>query len=138
MPFRLSRLVEFADTDMAGIVHFANFFRFMEAAEHAYLRACGLSVFTEWEGHTVTFPRVNASCDYLRPIRFQDEVEVSVTVERVGRTSVRYAFEFSHAGQAVARGAITTVLCRVLDDGTLESFEFPPALRERLVAGPPA
>ena len=37
-PFRTTRLVEFGDTDMAGIVHFANFFRYMESAEHAFLR----------------------------------------------------------------------------------------------------
>ena len=38
-PFRTTRRVEFGDTDMAGMVHFANFFRFMEAAEVEFLRA---------------------------------------------------------------------------------------------------
>jgi acyl-CoA thioester hydrolase len=119
MSFRLRRRVEFADTDMAGIVHFANFFRFMEAAEHAYLRACGLSVFSEWQGQTITFPRVQASCDFVKPIRFQEEVEIAVAVERIGRTSVLYAFEFFKGEEVIARGRITTVLCRVRDDGTL-------------------
>jgi YbgC/YbaW family acyl-CoA thioester hydrolase len=136
MPFRLRRLVEFADTDMAGIVHFANFFRYAEAAEHAYLRACGLSVFGGWEGLKITFPRVSAACDYLKPLRFEEEVEVAVTVERIGRTSVHYAFEFSRGDEAIARGRLTTVLCRVLEDGRLEAYEFPAALRERLLAGP--
>jgi YbgC/YbaW family acyl-CoA thioester hydrolase len=136
VPFRVSRTVEFADTDMAGIVHFSNFFRFMEAAEHAYLRACGLSVFGEWEGVAITFPRVNAACDYLKPLRFQEVVEITVAVEHVGRSSVRYAFEFGKEGVAIARGKLTTVLCRVLDDRRLESMEFPASLRERLLAGP--
>jgi acyl-CoA thioester hydrolase len=136
MAFRIRRLIEFADTDMAGIVHFANFFRFMEAAEHAYLRACGLSVFCEWQGQTITFPRVHASCDFVKPIRFQEEVTIAVAVERIGRTSVQYAFEFFKGEEVVARGRITTVLCRVRDDGTLEAFEFPEPLRERLLAGP--
>ena len=135
MPFRVSRTVEFADTDMAGIVHFSNFFRFMESAEHAYLRACGLSVFGEWEGLKITFPRVHATCDYLKPIRFQDVVEVTVRVERIGRSSVPYAFEFFAGGEVIARGKITTVLCRVVE-GRLEAFEVPEALRERLLAGP--
>ena len=39
--FRTTRRVELADTDMAGIVHFANFFRFMESAEVDFLRASG-------------------------------------------------------------------------------------------------
>ena len=42
--FHSRQRVEFADTDMAGIVHFANFFRYMERAEHEFLRSLGLSV----------------------------------------------------------------------------------------------
>src|SRR4051812_43106379 len=64
LPFHTFRLVEFADTDMAGIMHFSAFFRFMEAAEHALLRSLGLSVYSEINGEVVTFPRVAASCEY--------------------------------------------------------------------------
>src|SRR3954452_18413358 len=92
--FRVQRIVEFSDTDMAGIVHFSNFFRYMEAAEHAFLRACGLSVSMEWEGETVSFPRVAAACDFTRPARFEDVLDVTVAVQRLGRSSVTYAFEF--------------------------------------------
>src|SRR5262245_57154716 len=113
MAFRSRRLVEFSDTDMAGIVHFANFFRFMEAAEHAYLRACGLSVHTSWQGQTITFPRVSAGCDFVKPVRFEDTLDIEVRVERIGRTSVRYGFTFLKGEDVIARGHITTVLCRV-------------------------
>ena len=41
-PFRTTRRVEFVDTDMAGIVHFSNFFRWMESAEVEFLRARGV------------------------------------------------------------------------------------------------
>jgi acyl-CoA thioester hydrolase len=134
--FRDRRVVEFADTDMAGIVHFANFFRFMEAAEHAYLRACGLSVFHVFDGQTVTFPRVSSSCDYLRPARFADVLEVEVRVARIGRTSVQYAFTFYKGDEEVARGQITAVLCRVREDRSLEPFPVPDPIRQALLAGP--
>jgi YbgC/YbaW family acyl-CoA thioester hydrolase len=134
--FRDRRIVEFADTDMAGIVHFANFFRFMEAAEHAYLRACGLSVFHVFDGQTVTFPRVGASCDYLRPARFTDVLEVEVAVAHVGRTSVRYAFTFHKGDEVIARGQITAVMCRVREDHALEPFPVPDPVRAALLAGP--
>ena len=42
--FRTTRMVEFSETDMAGIMHFSNFFRFMESAEHAFYRSKGFSV----------------------------------------------------------------------------------------------
>ena len=134
--FRTTRLVEFGDTDMAGIVHFANFFRYMEAAEHAYLRACGLSVVTEWEGQPVSFPRVSASCDFLRPVRFQDVLDITVRVERLGRSSVTFAFEMLKAGEVAARGRITAVFCRVLPGHGIEPLEIPGPIRERMERGP--
>src|SRR5579884_4042575 len=105
--FRTSRRIEFADTDMAGIVHFANFFRFMEAAEQAFLRSRGLSVVMEWEGEAISFPRVSASCDYTRPVRFEDILDITVQVANVGRKSVTYAIEFHHQGHLVARGQLS-------------------------------
>jgi YbgC/YbaW family acyl-CoA thioester hydrolase len=135
-PFRTTRLVEFADTDMAGIVHFAQFFLFMEAAEHAYLRACGLSVAMEYEGQKISFPRVSASCDYIRPARFQDVLEVAVEVEKVGRSSVSYRFVFSKDGQEIATGRLTAVLCRMGGARGMEAMEIPDPVREKLVRGP--
>src|SRR6266481_3046213 len=112
-PFRTTRRMEFADTDMAGIVHFANFFRFMEAAEVEFLRSRGVSVFMPWEGQKVSFPRVAASCDFVKPARFEDVLEISVSIQRIGRKSVTYGFEFTLAGELVARGQITSACCLV-------------------------
>src|SRR5271165_2650167 len=103
-PFRTTRRVEFVDTDMAGIVHFSNFFRWMESAEVEFLRSRGLSVKLSWEGQVLGFPRVSAACDYLRPARFQDLLEIAVRVEKVGKKSVTYAFEFFLEEVVIARG----------------------------------
>src|SRR5919108_5423953 len=102
MPFNTTRRIEFADTDMAGIVHFANFFRFMEAAEQEFLRSRGLSVSMVWEGEAIGFPRVGASCDYLRPARFEDVLDVAVILDSIGRKSVTYVFEFTRDGELLA------------------------------------
>ena len=131
--FRVKRIIEFGDTDMAGIVHFSNFFRYMEAAECAFLRTLGLSVAMEWEGEKIGLPRVSAACDYLRPVRFGDELEILVEVAKVGRKSLSYVFEFRHHGEAVARGRITAVCCRVRPESHgLESIEIPATFRARL------
>ncbi len=127
--FRTSRRVEFADTDMAGIAHFANFFRWMESAEVAFLRSRGVSVVLPWEGEQLSFPRVAASCDYLKPVRFDDLLEVTVAVERVGRSSITYAFEFLKAGEAVARGQITCVCCVVGEGQPMRGREIPASFR---------
>ncbi len=132
-PFRTRRRVEFADTDMAGLVHFTNFFRYMEAAEVDFLRARGLSVSMDVAGERVGFPRVSASCDFLRAARFEDVLEITVTVSNVGRKSVTYAFEFFLDGAVIARGQISAVCCRIAPGRPLESIEIPPPLRQLLV-----
>ena len=132
--FRTSRRIEFADTDMAGIVHFANFFRFMEAAEVEFLRSRGLSVIMLWEGQRISFPRVGASCDYLRPIRFEDMVDITVSLQRLGRKSVTYAFEFLLGDQLAARGQLSSVCCLMSVDREIESIEIPASIRDKLKA----
>lgn len=132
MPFRTTRRIEFADTDMAGIVHFANFFRFMEAGEQEFLRSLGLSVVMTWEGQAIGFPRVGASCDYLRPARFDEVLEVTVRIQKLGRKSVTYAIEFLKEGECIARGQVSSCCCRVLDNHQLESMEIPAGIRKKL------
>ncbi|MGL6074655.1 MAG: acyl-CoA thioesterase [Fimbriiglobus sp.] len=131
-PFSITRRVEFGDTDMAGIMHFANFFRFMEAAETAFLRSLGLSVSWEADGVRQGFPRVNATCDFARPARFEDELTIHVVVEKIGRKSVTYRFDFSHAGQPIATGRTTAVYCRATSDHRMESLELPETIRAKL------
>ena len=133
-PFRTSRRVEFHETDMAGIVHFSNFFRYMEFAEVEFLRARGLSVKMTWEGREIGFPRVSATCDYLKPARFDEVLDIAVTVVRVGQKSVTYAFEFTRAADVIARGKTTSVCCEVAEDHTLRAVEIPAGYRARVEA----
>jgi acyl-CoA thioester hydrolase len=132
-PFRTSRRVEFADTDMAGIAHFSNFFRWMESAEVDFLAGRGLNVALGWDGRQLGFPRVSASCDYLRPVTFMDVIDIAVRLERVGAKSVTYAFEFSKGGEPVARGRVTSVCCLVSAGHGIEAVEIPEGIRAKLV-----
>jgi acyl-CoA thioester hydrolase len=133
-PFSITRRVEFGDTDMAGIMHFANFFRFMEVAETAFLRARGLSVAWTENGVGYGFPRVSAACDFEKPLRFEDEVGITVSIEKIGTKSLSYRFEFNRAGQPIAIGRMSSVYCRKGPGGTIEPLEIPPALRVKLEA----
>ncbi len=124
--------MEFVDTDMAGIVHFSNFFRFMESAEVSFLQSLGLSVRMQAAGQTLSLPRVAASCDFIKPVRFEDVVEIDVTVAKIGRSSITYAFDFTHSGQPVARGQTTCVFCRVSPGEQLQPIEIPAEFRTKL------
>ena len=66
--YRLQRRVQFYETDTAGIVHFSWFYRYMEEAEYALWRAADLSIAPP--DAEVGFPRVAASFDFHKPLRF--------------------------------------------------------------------
>ncbi len=113
----VQRTIEFSDTDAAGLVHFSNYFRYMETAERVFFEQAGLPLFDGTEKRE-GFPRVEASCSYNAPLRFGDEVLITLTLERVRSCALHYSFTFSRINgeespQAVATGQMTTVFSRV-------------------------
>ena len=133
---RTRRTVEFADTDMAGIVHFSRFFAFMEATEHDFLRSLGLSVALEWEGKQLGFPRLTADCEYLSPARFEDELEIELTVERRGERSISYGFNITRDETTIARGHIVVACCICHVDNSLEAVEIPDFIADKIGVAP--
>ncbi len=128
--FIYRRRVQFAETDLAGIVHFSWYFRYMEEAEHAWWRSLGLKIAPE--GNNVGWPRVSASCDFKAPLRFEDEFEVHVRVAAVGRRSLRYAFSLRRGEALLATGEMTSVCVTKAPDGSVASRELPPEVAARL------
>ena len=136
--FRATRRIEFEDTDAAGIAHFSRFYAFMEQAEHAFLRSLGLSVHMELEGRRLGWPRLAASCEFLEPVRFEEEVEVHLTVKRKGEKSMTYSVEFCRGGRPAARGEITSVCCERGEDGSLTAIPIPEVFASRIEEHGPA
>ena len=136
--FKLTRRVEFAETDMAGIVHFSNFFRMMEATEHAFFRSLGFTIHGHENGATTGWPRVSAACDFLRPLRFEEEVEIHLLVAEVRSRSIRYQFVFRQPGGAeIARGSVAAVCARVdKNTGKLVPVAIPDAIRSAITPAP--
>jgi acyl-CoA thioester hydrolase len=133
-PFRTTRLVEFHDTDMAGIMHFASFFVYMESAEHELLRSMGLSVHSVQDGERISFPRVSATCDYTSPAHCEEALDIAIVVTRIGEKSVTYEFRFTHEGRPIALGRMTSVCCRIVPGERPVSRPIPAEMAERLQA----
>jgi YbgC/YbaW family acyl-CoA thioester hydrolase len=133
--FKMTHRVEFAETDMAGLVHFANYLRYMEVTEHAFLRTLGLSIAME-QKQGVGWPRVHASCDYAAPLRFEDEVEVHLKVREKKEKSLTYDFLFRRVKPEpaldVARGRITTVCVSRDGSGTMKAVPIPEAVARQI------
>lgn len=106
---RIERRLAWPDTDAAGVWHHSTLWRWVEEAEAELHRELGITQHTF--GHT---PRRHLEAEFLLPLRFDDLVEVELTVAKVGRSSVTYDTTVTHGGELAARASMTAVL--VLDD----------------------
>ena len=133
VPFTMKRLIQFAETDMAGVLHFSNYYRLMEEIEHAFWRSLETSVLAKLDNLEVTWPRVSTSCEYFSPARFEDEITLSLKIAHVGDRSMTYEVEFHRDDEPLAKGKVTVVCC-TMKDGTFQSLSIPDPLREKLSA----
>ncbi len=130
--------MRFSDTDMAGIVHFANFYRFMEEAEHEMFRSLGFKIVEDQpDGSVVGWPRVRASCAFEAPAYYDDLLEIDVYICRIGVKSLTMAFHFRRGQTRLATGEVKTVFCRFGRGGKFESIAIPAAYNEKLTESPP-
>lgn len=135
--FKLVRRVEFSETDAAGIAHFSNFFRYMEAAEHAFIRSLGFSVKLDQHDPPLGFPRIHAECDYRAPLRFEEEFEVHLLVREKRTRSLGYCIRFRGlGGDEVARGNLVVVCVAHHPDGSLTPTPIPEELARLIEVAP--
>lgn len=120
------RRVQFADADLAGIVHFTTILRYVEEAEHAAMENMGVPAVSAAGG----FPKVHVDCDYRSPLRFGDVAKISLCVEKVSAKSVRWKFLIHVSELLSAEGSLVTAY--VTQDGV--GAEIPNAQRSLLEA----
>ena len=114
--------VAWVDTDAGGRIHFTAVFRWAEAAETALMRRLGL--LDEWSD----YPRRRVEADYLKVLVFEDDVDVRLRVDRVGRTSITYVWEIRRGDELCVEGRHTVVHV----DGEGRPAELPDAVRAAL------
>jgi YbgC/YbaW family acyl-CoA thioester hydrolase len=126
--FTYRRRVQYRDTDASGIAHFSAFFVFCEEAEHAMWRSVGLTV--EARQSDIGWPRLSASFEFLRALRFEDEIDVQIRL--VGKTSktFRYQAVIYHEGRIAAAGAMTTICVRKRPGEPLRAIDIPEAVAD--------
>ena len=134
--FHTKRRIEFADTDMAGIVHFARFFVFMETAEHEFLRSLGTTVAAKLDNQQLGWPRVAASCEYLSPAKFEEVLDIHLIVARKGNKSMTYKFEFRRGEVLIARGQVSGACCVVSSEGKLKAIPIPDFIANEIQEAP--
>jgi len=114
------------------MVHFSNFFRYMEEAEHGLWRAAGLSI--DSTRSEFKWPRVSAAFDFKRPLRFEDEFEVHVGIAAVTTRSIQYNHTILRGDLTIGVGTVTAACVQLGADHVLRAVEIPAEILERLRA----
>jgi YbgC/YbaW family acyl-CoA thioester hydrolase len=134
--FQTRRRIEFSDTDMGGIVHFSRYFIFMETAEDQFLRAHGAAFTFQEDGRRGGWPKVAASCEYLGPARYGDELEIRIQVRKITRSTITYGFEIRRGADVLARAQSTSVCVTKDSAGGMASRPIPADLAARISVAP--
>jgi len=128
--FKTSFRASWADTDAAQVVHFSNYFRFFERAEEEFYRHLGFS-FTDVKNKGLWLPRVEAFCQYKKPAKFNDLLEVELTIEELKEKSVKYGFKIFNKESAIllATGYVVIVAA---DKQTGKATQIPNEIFEKM------
>lgn len=132
----LHRRVEFHETDRAGLVHFSNYFRYLDTAVGEFFRSLQLpGPLTNYWGGTkdeeMDWPYASVSCDFKKPLHFDEVLEIHLWVSRIGTKSLTFGVIFRVGGTEVAAGQ-AVVVCSKGVQGQPRTVEIPPMIRERL------
>ena len=123
--YRLKRRVQFYETDMAGIVHFSWFFRYHGRGRARDVARGGLSIAG---GSGVGWPRVEASFEYHRPLKFEDEFEVHLRIVGKDARTIRYEGVISKGDTRIATGKITVKCVSKKPGEPMRSIDIPPEI----------
>ena len=135
----VKKSIEFSETDLAGIVHFSNFAKYIELAEHEFFRKIGSSVVLPRDdfGNHYGWPRKSASFEFLSPLRFEDNIEIRMTMKSLRAATMTYCCEIylvqEKSDVLVARAEATIVYSRFYDqEDRIEALIIPDALRRKI------
>jgi acyl-CoA thioester hydrolase len=129
-PFTHRQRVRFGETDMQGVVYYANYLLFAEVGRVAYLRELGVDYRRELLAQGVDFTIGEASVRYQAPLRFDDEYDIRVRVGEIRNSSWTFEYAFDRAdGQRCAIGSTVQV---ILDQKTGKPARIPEHLRDVL------
>ena len=128
-PFHFPVRVYYEDTDMAGVVYYANYLRFMERARTEWLSAIGFELAALEREHGITFVVHHVDIRYHQPARLGDRLDVTVTISERGRARM-LALQDVRRGAEVLVDARVTLAC--LDRVNWRPARIPAPLAHRM------
>ena len=128
-PFAWPVRVYYEDTDVGGVVYYANYLKFMERARTEWLRALGFDMSAMAHEHRCHFVARRAEVDFLRPARLDDRLVATVALARAGHARLVLEQDILKDGQRLAGGKVT-LACITTD--TWQPTPMPAGLKNIL------
>lgn len=129
----VQRRIAFSDTDAAGLIHFSTYFKLMEEAEAELFRTLEIPLLSSDSEGIAGFPRVDCSCKFRMPLRFDDLVLIELGISSIRATRVSYTFVFYSAGGDVcAEGTMVTAYVSGKHGARLTASGIPDNIRNAL------
>ena len=123
--------IYYEDTDAGGIVFYANYLKFFERARTEWLRACGVDQHQLAGQEGAIFVVKSAAIDYHAPARLDDVLNLTLSIEKLGKASVQFVQQAWH-GDVLLCSAQVKVGC--VDASTLRPRPLPPATAAKMLA----
>jgi YbgC/YbaW family acyl-CoA thioester hydrolase len=121
--------VRWSDLDRARIVYFERFLAWVEAAEAEFFRARGFT-YDAFEGvHEIFLARVHLAMDFRRPARLDDELSCWAELQKLGRSSLHFAFPIEREGERIVD---VKLILACLDRTTLKPKRIPAEIASAL------
>lgn len=125
--------VYYEDTDAGGIVYYANYLKFFERARTEWLRALAIGQHALLQEHDAMFVVKSVSADYHAPARLDDELKLTLRIEKLGRASVLFVQQ-AWCGEQLLNSARVKIGCV---DAALRPRAIPPAVAARMLGATP-
>jgi len=126
MLFSFRTKVKLYDTDAAGIIYFASQFRFVHDAWESYLNEKGVFIEDMMRSTDYMFVIAHVEADYKMPVFLGDELEVRLSITRVGRSSATISYDLYRGEDLVGTAKTVHVAIEVK---TRQKIDIPEELR---------
>ncbi len=127
VPFSIEEYVRWGDIDLAGVICYGAYVRFIEIAETELFRAAGMPYGQVFDRFKCWLPRVRFHCDFHVPARLDERLKVHVFVRRLGNKSMTLGFRVDKEGGVTAADCEVVLVC--VDRGTFVSQRLPDEIR---------
>ena len=129
--FKMLIRVSWVDTDAAKVVHFSNFFRFFERTEEEFYRSLGFNFDQIVSRYGIWLPRIEAFCRYRKSAKFNDQLEIELTISEMREKAIKYFFNVRNKNteETLAEGYLVVVAA---SKQTGKAIRIPEELKKKL------